>query len=168
MDTSTLYQKLPILSDETAQTLKTLKDTDIDEFYRYVKALRKEGWPLRAIAEPLGAARSVIAVWEDKAGNPSTLPKVEQLPDDLPREVKPIYIHLELTEEETKRLRALAESASQVRRFTDPSAQSRRDAAELEDLLHDYQDAGASLSVLAEACGVTRRAIAQRLEKKYK
>ena len=62
----------------------------------------------------------------------------------------------------------LAREASKVRRFTDPDAPSRDAAKELEELLHYHKERGASLNTLKVACGVSRRAIAQRLEKRDK
>lgn len=83
----------------------------------------------------------------------------------LPRRVNTSYIRMELTSEQRKELNKLAHEASKVRRFTDPKAQSRRDAETLEALLKEYKEEGASLGQLASACGVSRSAIAQRLRK---
>lgn len=170
MTTSTdiLTNDLPALSDETIDTLKALRKDDPDKFHALVAALRSRKWPLRAIADGLGVSRSIVAVWEKK-GKEFPNPKVEVLaqdmPKDLPRKVRPVYSSYKLSEEQQKELRDLTEKASTVRRFTDPNAPSRIAAAELEQLLHKHRDNGASLADLARACKVSRRAVAQRLEK---
>lgn len=157
-------QKLPELSKDTIDKLEYLKTIDLPDFYQYVLSLRKNKWPLRAIAEPLGVSRSIVSVWEKKAIDVD-LPDTEQLPPSLPKEMKPVYSKYILQPEKIKELRKLAKSASKVRRYTDENALSRVSAIKLENLLREYKDEGASLSQLANACGVSRRAIAQRLEK---
>lgn len=159
---------LPELSPETVERLKTLRDTDRTAFYAYVASLRQNKWPLRAISVPLGVSRSIVQIWEHKVPDNATLPTTEQLPRAIDEQVKPIYLRYELTDEESTQLYVLAREASKVRRFTDQDSPSRDAARELEDLLHYHKDRGASLNTLKVACGVSRRAIAQRLEKRDK
>lgn len=157
-------QELPSLSEATVEKLKYLKNVNTSEFYRYVLSLRNNKWPLRAIAKPLNVSRSIVSVWERKATT-DNLPIVEQLPPTLPREMRSVYSKHVLTIEQSNELRLLAKEASKVRRFTAENSPSRQAAAKLEKLLKSYKEQGASLSQLATACEVTRRAIAQRLEK---
>lgn len=161
--------ELPTLSKETIQQLKSLDlNPEKEEFYRYVASLRRNKWPLRAIAEPLGVSRSIVSIWEKKIDPVAKLPETEALPEVISEQVRPIYSQYELTPEESKQLWNLAREASKVRRFTDPDSPSRAAAKELEDLLHMHKERGASLNTLKTACGVSRRAIAQRLEKRDK
>lgn len=159
---------LPELSDNTVAQLKRLRDTDRPAFYELVASLRKNKWPLRAISDPLGVSRSIVQIWENKAPENTPLPESEQLPKAIDEQVKPIYLRYELSDEESMRMYVLAREASKVRRFTDNDSPSRDAARELEELLHYHKDRGASLNTLKVACGVSRRAIAQRLEKRDK
>lgn len=160
---------LPELSASTVQQLSALRSKeDKEDFYLHVASLRKNSWPLRAIAEPLGVSRSIVNIWETKIDPLAEMPETEPLPQQISEQVKPIYSKYELTEEQSQTLWDLAREASKVRRYTDPDAPSRESARELEKLLHMHKDNGASLNTLKNACGVSRRAIAQRLEKRDK
>lgn len=164
MDT-TPSNSLPELSDTSVEQLKSLREGDQQTFFAYVKSLRLNKWPLRAIATPLGVSRTAVSNWESAVLNSTPLPDTERLPEALPKEVKPVYTKYQLTEEQREELKVLAHEASKVRRFTDPHAKSRQDAKKLEDLLRFYTRSGASLGQLAKACEVSRSSIAQRLRK---
>lgn len=158
---------LPELSPSTIQQLSQLRaKEDKEDFYLHVASLRKNSWPLRAIAEPLGVSRSIVNIWETKIDPLATLPVTESLPKQISEQVKPIYSKYELTPEDSQTLWDLAREASKVRRYTDQDSPSREAARELEGLLHFHKERGASLNTLKNACGVSRRAIAQRLEKR--
>lgn len=160
---------LPELSASTIQHLSELRaKDDKEEFYLHIASLRRNSWPLRAIADPLGVSRSIVNIWETKIDPLAEMPVTESLPKQISEQVKPIYSRYELTAEEAQTLWDLAREASKVRRYTDPNSPSREAARELEDLLHFHKDRGASLNTLKNACGVSRRAIAQRLEKRDK
>jgi predicted DNA-binding protein YlxM (UPF0122 family) len=156
---------LPSLSLETTQQLLALRETDKDQFFALVKALRTENWPLRAIAEPLGVSRTAVQSWENKYSPSTPLPQVEQIPVPEPKERTSGTKKQELSPQEVDELRQLAEEASTVRRYTDQNAQARRSADLLESKLYVYRHKGHSLTQLAEACQVSRSAIAQRLRK---
>ena len=160
---------LPELSPSTIQQLSDLRSKeDKEDFYLHVASLRRNSWPLRAISEPLGVSRSIVNIWETKIDPLAKLPVTESLPKQISEQVKPIYSKYELSDEESQVLWDLAREASKVRRYTDADAPSREAARELEDLLHHHKDRGASLNTLKNACGVSRRAVAQRLEKRDK
>lgn len=154
-----------ILPESTQETLVSLRENDLEEFYRVVKSLREAGWSLREIAEPLGSSRTIIAIWSEKADDQE--PEVE-IPIVEKKEAKPRRKKQRhnLSEKEKLRLRSLTEEASKVRRFTDHYSPSRQAAFELEELLHHYNtELNVSMQTLADACGVSRGAIAQRLRK---
>lgn len=155
---------LPALSPETVERLVALRDTDKDEFYALVWALRSKNWPLRAIAEPLGVSRTAVQGWERKPTN-AFIPPVEEMPTPPPKERTSGTPRKNLSDEECQVLRELAEDASTVRRYTDQNSPTRRSASLLEAKLYTYRTKGISLTQLAEACGVSRSAIAQRLRK---
>lgn len=156
---------LPTLSQPTIDHLIYLRENNSDQFYALVASLRNNKWPLRAIADPLKVSRSIVSDWQKKAQQDQVLPVSEQLPPIVPKQVKSVYARYTLTEQQQNELRELAGTASRVRRYTDKNAPSRLAAQRLEELLHEHKENGASLSQLARACGVTRRAISQRLEK---
>jgi transcriptional regulator with XRE-family HTH domain len=165
MDTTPSTSPLPELSEDSVRQLRTLREGDQQTFFAYVKSLRSNKWPLRAIATPLGVSRTAVSNWESAVHNTTPLPATERLPEVLPKQVKPVYTKYQLTEDQRSELKDLAHEASKVRRFTDPHAKSRQDAKKLEDLLRFYTSSGASLGQLAKACEVSRSSIAQRLRK---
>lgn len=157
---------LPSLSPETVTQLVALRDSDKDKFYALVMALRTRNWPLRAIAEPLGVSRTAVQGWERKYAHRIPLPSdAEWMPTPPPKERTSGTERKALTDEEISSLRELAEDAATVRRYTDQNAPARRSAALLESKLYTHRVNGISLTQLAEACGVSRSAIAQRLRK---
>lgn len=163
VDTQTT-KGLPTLSEPTVERLKALRHDRPSDFLAMVRSLRLNNWPLRAIATPLGVSRSAVAQWEAQIGPDAELPETETLPR-VEKKFRTLYEKFEIPEDEAADLWDLAREASKVRRYTDYASPSRVAARKLETLLHYYHDQGASLAALAEACGVTRRAIAQRLEK---
>lgn len=156
---------LPELSEESVTTLLDLRNGEPQAFYAYVKSLRSNRWPLRAIATPLGVSRTAVSNWERAVLDSTPLPATQSLPEATPKRAKPSFSRFTITEEQAHELRVLAHEASKVRRFTDPHAKSRQDAKKLEELLREYTKSGASLGQLAKACEVSRSSIAQRLRK---
>lgn len=157
--------ELPTLSEDTVTKLQSLRSGDAQTFYAYIKSLRTNKWPLRAIATPLGVSRTAVSNWERSVLDSTPVPASESLPEVPPKPSKMAANKYQLTDSQKKELAALAHEASKVRRFTDANAHSRRDAAKLESLLLSYTKAGASLGQLAKACEVSRSSIAQRLRK---
>lgn len=123
-------------------------------YLSHVKALRLEGWPLSSISEVFGVSKTTISAWETRSD-------YETEPVEVPPYPKP----RELTDFEKDNLRLLTEKASKVRRFTDKNAPGRRSGLALEKTLIHLHAEGITITALAKACGVTRRAINQRLEK---
>lgn len=161
----TAKRQLLNLSEETVSQLQTLRETDKERFYALVKALRVAGWPLRAIGEPLKVSATAVKDWEKKCSPDMLLPPVEAVPlVDAPKRVNRSKSY-SLSMEEALELSLLTNEASTVRRYTDANAPSRESARRLEAMLHSYRDMGVSISKLAEACGVSRAAISQRLKK---
>lgn len=158
-------KKLPTLPKETQEKLVALKGTCPEEFYALVKALRLEGWPLRAIATPFSVSRTAVQGWESKFDGKTDLPTIPSLPitpvADRHKGTKKVV----LTKDQSDELRQLATEASTVRRFTDENAPSRAAAHKLEDLLITYSESGVTRVDLAEACGVSDSSIKQRLRK---
>lgn len=156
---------LPTLPIDTADKLTALKGTSPEEFYALVKALRNEGWPLRAIAQPFSVSRTAAQGWEKKYEEGTPLPEVPSMPLPPRRERTNSSKKYTLPLAEIKELQRLATMASGVRRYTDPNSPSRRAATELEEKLLEYSDKGISRSQLARYCGVSDSSIKQRLRK---
>lgn len=123
-------------------------------YLSHVKALRDEGWPLSVIAEALQVSKTTISTWEKRT-------------DYTPEPVKhpPYPKTRSLSSFETQNLALLTQKASSVRRFTPKDAPSRQSALALEKTLLHLRSEGFTVTELAQACKVTRRAINQRLEK---
>lgn len=142
------------LPPEYANKLKSLYESgQTEELIAHTKALRSEGWPLSVISDAVGVSKTSVSKWSHRDS--------EEQPPEVPEYVRP---H-ELTPFEIKNLSLLTEKASKVRRFTDVQAPSRVAALALEKSLLAHKGNGVTISDLARACGVTRRAINQRLEK---
>lgn len=157
--------KLPTLPQDTADKLVALKGSNPGEFFALVKALRNEGWPLRAIAEPFAASRTAVMEWEKKYHPAADLPEVPELPLVETKERKNSSKKYTISPGEAEKLKELTARASGVRRYTDQNAPSRLAAAELEQLLLQYSEQGVSRKQLADYCGVSDSAIKQRLRK---
>jgi IS30 family transposase len=149
--------------------LKDLREQDDKQpFYAMIVSLRRNRWPLRAIAEALDVSRSIVNIWETKLEDRTKVPVSEEVPPTINEQVKPLYSRYTIDIDEGAELARLTQIAANVRRFTDPHAPARLAAIELEDRLLVHRRAGASLQQLALVCNVSRRAIAQRLEKAEK
>jgi transposase len=162
---STTDTKLPELPNDTATQLVALKGSCPEEFYALVKALRLEGWPLRAIATPFSVSRTAAQGWENKYKPETPLPEVPELPVQAPKDRKNSSKKYSLNDDEIQNLKSLATLASTVRRYTDQNAPSRRAAHELEAKLLEYSNRGLSRTQLAGYCGVSDSSIKQRLRK---
>lgn len=145
--------------------LQSARSDDIEHFYSLIQGLRLKGWPLRTIAAALGVSHSGVATWARR----EDVEPAEDLPvapKKAPAPRKETKAKVVIPEPDASRIRELAEKASGVRRFTPMNSPARAAASELEELLFRYQDKGATLTTMSNAAGVTRRAIAQRLEKR--
>lgn len=156
---------LPTLPQDTTEKLLALKGTNSGDFYALVKALRNEGWPLRAIAAPFAVSRTAAQGWEKKYQAETPLPEVPALPLPPRQERKNSSKKYTLNLDQIQELQHLANLASIVRRYTDRNAPSRKAAADLEALLIEYSEQGVSRTQLAKYCGVSDSSIKQRLRK---
>lgn len=157
---------LPSLSEETKLILKEAYDLeDKHDFYNLILSLRKKNWPLRAMADALNVSRTAVQNWERKADPDKISDSVEELPQKIDAQIRPLYSKFVLSKEQASSLLALAKKAALVRKNTLENAPEKLAAKELEQLLMEYKEQGCSLSQLARVCHVSRRAIAQRLEK---
>lgn len=161
-----------LLAANFVNNMNKLRLTKDDQFYINIFALHAKGWSLQEIATSFSVSKSAVADWEKKAvkiialaENPSTedIPVKEKLSKSLSKALKPEQPKLSITQQQE--ILTLAQVASKVSRNTPLDAPSRKAAAKLEKILRYHKDRGVSYGKLAAAAGVTRRAIAQRLEK---
>lgn len=162
----TTNEKLLIIPAATQEILLTLREAQSEDLYHYTTALREAGWPLRSIADVLSVSRVAVSKWALRGDSSLNTHPVHQPPLVAPSNRTKASKKYEPTEQESERLKSLAASASAVRRYTWENSQSRLAAEELEELIQELRDRGATLQILADACGVSRSSISQRLRKK--
>jgi len=154
------------LPEETVTLLKELRSTNADELHAFTKALNDAGWPLRTIATATGVGHSAVAAWKRKADFETTYP-IPVVPEKLLKtSTKPTKPKVEIPIEDQERITELSGMASMVRGRTPKDSPYRIAADELAELFYKYKTMGASYEVLATLAGVTRRSVAQRLEKR--
>lgn len=134
--------------------LRELRESgQTDEFLSHIHALRSSGWPLSALATALEVSKTTVVKWGNKEHDTKDV--------DTPKYSTPPI----LSDVEVSVLAELTSKSSKVRRFTAPNSPARRSAEALEAMLLDLRGKGVTVSALSRACGVSRRAINQRLEK---
>lgn len=140
---------------------------DLQTLRQRVYALRKAGWPLRAIGDALsGTARSTVRMWELAADPSGELPSVASCPRGATENgERVVRLRPDVPIEEREELKRLAESARTVRGWTPKDAQARKDADALDELLVKYTKRNVPVKRLATHMGVTFRAVAARLER---
>lgn len=161
------------LSTNFVNNMNILREKQSNQFYINIVSLHKAQWSLQDIATAFGVSKSAVANWEKKGKTITDnqlvamvgIPVKNMSKPELPsKEPKPEPASIPIADQQ--KILKLAQMASKVSRNTPADAPSRKAAAELEDILDFYKSQGVSYSKLAAAAGVTRRAIAQRLEKK--
>lgn len=155
----------PTLGALPVSKIKSFREKDRKALHSYVQDLRGSGWSLREIGTAAGVSATTVAKWEKGETNniSYTVPIKPLLPTIARTSATP---KTRLTVAQSAQLRRLSASASKVRRYTDANAQSRKDGAALSELLYNYRKDGVTLNDLAEACGVSRAAISQRVNTK--
>jgi predicted DNA-binding protein YlxM (UPF0122 family) len=163
-----------LLAKNFVKNMNYLRSKQNPQFYLNIVALHGQGWSLQEIADSFEVSKSAVANWEKKGKSITDPDELQQLLYDIPAKPQKPQVALKapkpaqpsLSISEQQEILKLAQMASKVSRNTAPNAPSRIAAAKLEAHLYYYHvKVGVSLSKLAAAAGVTRRAIAQRLEK---
>lgn len=159
------------LPADAARLLQEFKDTSRNDFYSYLVALREKGWPLRALAEPLGVSRAAVLSWE-KETTTMTLTDMSRYPlPELPLDshAQPFYpkkIVPDIPKKDVPELIQLQKQAKKVTRWTPEGHPTKLAAKELEEKILFYANQRkVPVASIARHLGVTRRAIAQRIEK---
>lgn len=164
-----------VLADNFIKNMNVLRLEQDSQFFINIVSLHQNNWSLQEIANSFSVSKSAVATWEKKGKKIiEDLPFAVAIDSDVPfkekkelksasKTVKKVQIDFPI--EAQQRILVLTQVASKVSRNTPVDAPSRIAAKELEDLLAFYKEKGVSYSKLAAAAGVTRRAIAQRLDK---
>ena len=126
------------------------------------RRLYEAGWTLSAIGDPLGRQRSTIRFWITNAV------EVGEDPRPLPMPVDKTYVHKKtkspgLTSDEHEAIRRMAPIARKYRAklsHDHPATTANRDLTKLCTTLHA---SGIPLQELADAAGVTYRAMYRRV-----
>jgi predicted DNA-binding protein YlxM (UPF0122 family) len=165
-----------ILSTNFVHNMNVMREQQNDQFYLNILSLHLSGWSLQEIANIFAVSKSAVANWEKKGKKVTNehntvvenvdIPQKDKVAVSPPKAVKTVQVDFPI--EAQQKILKLAQIASKVSRNTPADALSRKAAAELEDILYQYKTAGVPYSKLAAAAGVTRRAIAQRLDKRKK
>jgi hypothetical protein len=155
--------------------LRGFRSTDLAEFHAFLLALREKKWPYRAIGDVFGVTRAAVRSWYIQAArDPFNFARaevmVEHVPDLPPTSrgslARPKRLVADVPADDQKKIQDLTAQARVVKRWTPANSPARQAAQELEELLHFYASKRhVPISRLATYAGVTRRAVAQRIEK---
>ena len=161
---------LATLPTAEVDRLKALHESgDRDALRAYIRALREQQWPLRAIGDPLGVSRSTVQYWE-QTGQPAKDPKDTVVPLS-PRAIttagtKTVRWRSRLPEGVAEQLKYHADRAKMVRSQTPPNSPLRQSAKILDDMIALYLSHMVAVTEIAEAMGVTHRAVKARMERR--
>ena len=155
------------LPEAEAKILKELRASgDKDALRSKVAALRAQKWTLRTIADAVGVSRTTIQDWErgapqsDEPPDATLSPKAIETAGD-----KTVRWRSHIKRVDKERLARLAPQAQKVRSQT-PAESPLRQAADLLDLtIVYYIERMTAITEIAEAMGVTHRAVKARLER---
>jgi hypothetical protein len=164
------------LPESATNTLQRLREESEKDFFGAIISLRNANWPYRAIGEAFGVTRAAARSWYVRAlDDPEAVAASEKFfAPSLPlsargSDAKVKRLKPTVAPADRDRIRSLTVRASTVRRWTPPNDPSRAAAQELESLIYHYvKNFNVSPGELAKYAGVSRRAVAQRLEKAEK
>lgn len=160
-------QELPTSEVEFLRSLRDQRDIDVRCLVLY-----QAGWPLRSIGEalPTPRPRSTIRTWVERAHRLSR-PDTASYPVPTPTLATPeVYIPRRtpspgISPEDLDKLQTLAPLAKTFRARMSPNHPARLANHWLTDLAKELHANGVSVQELANATGVTYRAMAKRLGK---
>lgn len=161
------------IAQKTIDKLNSVRNTDPNSFYYSITILRSWGWTLQDIADAFFVSKSAVASWEKTGDKVHEVNSVVFTTHDI--DIKPEIARMTSTGLKKERVvfdvndmlevSKLTAEARVVSKNTSLNAPSRKSAARLEELLLNLNNQGISMARLAAAAGVSRRAIAQRINK---
>lgn len=147
-----------------------LEQTNHSKQTEYICALAAEGWPVRVLSDATGLSKAAIHRKINKKENTADAAK-----SDLP---VPPFNHMlyapgvhgkiltrNITPDDRQRMKDLHEEAKKRTRWSTPTSKENIASEELDQLVLKYAQRKVSLTTIAKHLGVTRRAVAQRIEK---
>lgn len=160
-------QSIPLPEVEFLRTLKDQRDIDVRCLVLY-----QAGWPLRSIGEalPHPRPRSTVRTWVERAHLYSRPDILEHTPPSPTLVTPDVYVPRRpvspgISEFDRDRLRTLGPLAKTFRAKMSPNHPARLANNWLTELTKDLHADGVSVQELADATGVTYRAMAKRLGK---
>lgn len=138
------------------------------EFFDRCRALYDVGWPLRSISDAVapGRNRSTVRSWVEKSPKGIT----PEIPVPLPYIPTPVVSEPKapspgISAADVDEIERLAPIARRFRSKMDPEHAASRANRELTEIVTRLHDTHVTVSELADAAGVTYRAMARRLGK---
>lgn len=152
-----------------AETLRKLYDSgDRVCLQLYIVALRAQLWSLQEIADVLNVSRSTVLFWErnapDRAAIMPTVPLSHRAIENAG--VRTLKKRVHIPKNDRALLPHLAQQARKVTRTTPSSSQLKKDAELFDRLIEIYLERTVPITEIAQAAGISHRAISARLERK--
>lgn len=155
----------PILPEATK---RLLQETNTQEQTELICALAAEGWPVRVLSDATGLSKATIhrRISGNKNQTPSSKHPVPPFNHKLyGHGVRAKKIVRNLTQADRAKIHDLQQQAKTKTRWSTPTSKENLASEELDRLVLKYVQRKVSLTVIAKHMGVTRRAVAQRIEK---
>ena len=161
-----MRRKIVDLPKELVEELLAIYESgDREMLSNYIISLRAQKWPLRAIGEPIGMSKSTVQFWERAA----TADAVDTTYSPRAIEsagVRTVRWSARISDGDLERFRTLSEEARKVRSQTPENSSQRIAAEELDLLIEVYLNKMVTVTDIANAMGVTRRAVRARMERR--
>lgn len=155
----------PILPEATKRLISELED--YQEQTDYLCALAAEGWPVRVLTDATGLSRSAIhrrlRSENSTTGTPHPVPKFNH--KLFGPGVKSKALTLNIPPADREKMHDLHQKAKNRTRWSEPTSEENIASQELDHMIRKYVQRKVSLTTIAKHIGVTRRAVAQRIEK---
>lgn len=162
--------KLLHLPEDTAQELKRLQGTDREKMCGLVADLNDAQWPLRTIAQALGVSRTSALSYArqgrtQRSVDHTPADSTPHTPIDAPGSgVKPARIYFNIPPSQRQEFIDLYALARTKTRWSNANSPEYKAATEFNSRLLTYKRRRIPLATIAKHLGVSRRAIAQRIE----
>lgn len=157
------------LPDWAVDNLHQILNADLEHRAKYRRAagyrdaLHEAGWPLSAIAVPLGISRQAVDQWGGGQSDRSDLPPVPIPPPPKPKVATVRILPPQVPPADVTRMQELVPLAEQVNGRTPADSPLREAGKELAAIMARNVEQGVSINRIAVAAGQTRNAAAFRL-----
>lgn len=143
---------------------------DRPALYALIVAAHDAGWSYGSIAQPLEVSRALVHnLYTRESPKPEVQARAKTLNFPVPPKPATQTKHYTpkppLAALAIDSMKTLAQKARKVSRYTGPNEEPALASAKLNSLLNTYNEQGYSLQYLADCIGVTKSAVAQRVQK---